>query len=129
MDIVKIIVICIICAMLSRVVFQTNQELSIIISIAGVLLVSFNLLNSISNVISKINNITNTVGIETQSIGVAFKALGICYICELSSSSCRDCGESALGGVIDISGKVAISLICLPLIDKLMEVIKSIMEM
>lgn len=129
MDIIQIAVICIVCAILSRVIVQTNQELSTLVSIAAVILVAFSILISVSDVLSGINRVISSVGISIESIGVAFKALGICYVCELSSASCRDCGESALASAIDISGKVAISIVCLPLLDSLMEVVKNILEM
>ncbi len=129
MEIVNIAVICIICAILSRVIAQTNQELSILVTIAAVIVIALCVLNSVCDVISKLGTIINVTGVDHSSIYIAFKALGICYICELSSSSCKDCGESALASIIEISGKVAITLICLPLLDTLMNVVKNILEM
>ncbi len=129
MEILKICVICIICAILAKVIAPTNHEIAALMSIAAVIVCAFYIVDAISDVSSKLNLILDTVGIEKTYISSAFKALGICYVCELSSSSCRDSGESALASVIDISGKVAITLICIPLLDKLMEVVKNILEM
>ncbi|MBQ8623486.1 MAG: hypothetical protein IJ424_03810 [Oscillospiraceae bacterium] len=129
MEILKIVGICIICAILSKVISQNNKELAVITSISAVAICAMLIIGSISDVISQLNGIFNSVGIEKGYISSAFKALGICCICELTASSCRDSGESALAGVIDISGKVSVSLLCLPLLDKLMDVVKSILEM
>lgn len=129
MEIVKIAVICITCAILSSVISPTHREIAAILSIAAVIICAFYIVDSISDVTTKLNLVFDIVGIEKTYISSAFKALGISYVCELSASSCRDSGESALANVIDISGKVAIALICIPLLDKLMEVVKSILEM
>lgn len=129
MEIIKITGICIICAILSSLISQTNKEISVTLSIAAVAICALVIIGSVSDVISGLNSIFKVIGIDTAYLSVSFKALGICYVCELSSSSCRDCGESALASIIDISGKVAISLLCLPLLEKLTDVVKTILEM
>lgn len=129
MEIIKITGICIICAILSSLISQTNKEISVMLSIAAVAICALVIIGSVSDVISGLNSIFKVIGIDTAYLSVSFKALGICYVCELSSSSCRDCGESALASIIDISGKVAISLLCLPLLEKLTDVVKTILEM
>ena len=129
MEIIKIAGICIICAILSSLISQTNKEISVMLSIAAVAICALVIIGSVSDVISGLNSIFKVIGIDTAYLSVSFKALGICYVCELSSSSCRDCGESALASIIDISGKVAISLLCLPLLEKLTDVVRTILEM
>lgn len=129
MEIIKIAGICIICAILSSLISQTNKEISVTLSIAAVAICALVIIGSVSDVISGLNSIFKVIGIDTAYLSVSFKALGICYVCELSSSSCRDCGESALASIIDISGKVAISLLCLPLLEKLTDVVRTILEM
>ncbi len=129
MEIIKIAGICIICAILSSLISQSNKEISVSLSIAAVAICALIIVGSISDVVSSLNSIFKGMGIDIAYLSVSFKALGICYVCELSSSSCRDCGESALASIIDISGKVAISLLCLPLLEKLMEVVKIVLEM
>lgn len=129
MEIIKITGICIICAILSSLISQTNKEISVTLSIAAVAICALAIIGSVSDVISGLNSIFKVIGIDTAYLSVSFKALGICYVCELSSSSCRDCGESALASIIDISGKVAISLLCLPLLEKLTDVVRTILEM
>lgn len=129
MEIIKITGICIICAILSSLISQTNKEISVTLSIAAVAICALVIIGSVSDVISGLNSIFKVIGIDAAYLSVSFKALGICYVCELSSSSCRDCGESALASIIDISGKVAISLLCLPLLEKLTDVVRTILEM
>lgn len=129
MEIIKITGICIICGILSSLISQTNKEISVTLSMAAVAICALVIIGSVSDVISGLNSIFKVIGIDTAYLSVSFKALGICYVCELSSSSCRDCGESALASIIDISGKVAISLLCLPLLEKLTDVVKTILEM
>ena len=50
---------------------------------------------------------------------VAVKALGIALVCQLASEICRDCGESSVGGRIELAGKAAIIIISLPVLKNL----------
>ena len=128
MEIVKIAAVCLIAAVLAKVIQPTNRDLAVLLSISAVIFAAFMAADGISEVFSGISGIISGAGINGGYIAIAFRALGICYICELCSSSCRDCGETALGSVLDISGRVAISLMCLPLLREFLEVVKSVLE-
>lgn len=128
MEIVKIAAVCLITAILAKVIQPTNRDLAAVLSISGVIFAAFIALDGISEVFAGVGGIISEAGINRSYILIAFKALGICYICELCSQSCRDCGETALGSVLDISGRVAVSLLCLPLLRDFLEVVKSVLE-
>ena len=128
MEIVKIAAVCLVTAVMAKVIQPTNRDLSALLSISAVVFCAFLAVDGISEVFAGVDGIINSTGINSRYISLAFRALGICYICELSSQSCRDCGETALGSVMDISGRVAISLICLPLLREFLEVVKKVLE-
>ena len=128
MEIVKIAAVCLIAAVLAKVIQPTNRDLAALLSITAVVFSAFLAIDGISEVFAGVDGILNGAGIGSGYLVLAFKALGICYICELSSSSCRDCGETALGSVLDISGRVAISLMCLPLLREFIDIVKTVLE-
>ena len=129
MDILALAAVCIVTAIIAKTVQTTNQDIAIVITIAGVTAVAFSILGTISDVLSEIQGLASVSDISGSYISIVFRVLGICYVCEISSSCCRDCGESALASVIDIAGRVAISVICLPLIKSFIEAIESILEL
>lgn len=128
MEIVRIAVICLVAAVMAKVIQPTNRDIAALLSISAVIFAAFLAVDGISEVFSGVDGILLSTGIDQSYISLAFRALGICYIVELCSSSCRDCGETALGSVLDISGRVAISLMCLPLLRDFIEVVKNILE-
>ena len=128
MEIVRIAAICLLAAVMAKVIQPTNRDLAALLSISAVIFAAFLAVDGISAVFAGVDGIISGAGINSSYISLAFRALGICYICELCSSSCRDCGETALGSVLDISGRVAISLMCLPLLREFLEVVKSVLE-
>lgn len=127
MDIIKVSAVCLTAAVLAKVIQPTNRDLAALLSISAVIFSAFLAVDGISSVFSGASGILGVGGIPSGYLATAFKALGICYICELSSSSCRDCGETALGSVIDISGRAAVALLALPLIRQFMEIITTVL--
>ena len=128
MDILKIAVICLVAAVMAKVIQPTNRDLAALLSISAVIFSAFIVVDGITQVFSGMDSVFAGTGLGSGYLKLAFRALGICYISELCSSSCRDCGETALGSVLDISGRVAVALICLPLLREFTEAVKSVLE-
>ncbi len=128
MNIAAISAFCLVAAVIAKVIQPTNRDLAALVSISAVIAAAFAAVDGISGVFSGVGSIIGGAGIDPEYVKIAFRALGICYICELSSSSCRDCGETALGSVLDISGRVTVALMCLPLLKEFIEVVKTVLE-
>lgn len=129
MDIAAIGVIAVATAIIAKVIQSTNRDLAAALSITAVVIIAISFMHPLQEVLNAILNDAESAGINHEYIQTAIKVLGVCYICELSSSSCRDCGENALGSAVDLSGKIAIGLICVPLIESLISVVKNILTM
>ena len=59
-------------------------------------------------------------------IGPLLKITGIAYVAQFAAELCRDAGENALAGRVELVGKTAITLMSFPIIK---EVFLSLMEM
>ncbi len=129
MDILAIAALCIVTAIIAKTIQPTNQDIAIVITIAGVAAIAFSIIGTISDVLYEIQSLASISEVNSSYISIVFRVLGICYVCEISSSCCRDCGESALASVIDIAGRIAVSVICLPLVKSFIEAVESILEL
>ncbi len=56
------------------------------------------------------------------------RALGIALLCELSTSLCKDLGEGAVAQGVQLFGKLEILLLCLPLLDEVLDIAKELLE-
>ena len=52
---------------------------------------------------------------------IMLRALGIGFLCKLSADVCRDAGEGGLAGGIELGGKVAILMTCIPVLGEIVE--------
>jgi len=62
-----------------------------------------------------------SVYLESSHADVIFRALGITYLTGTSSEICKSAGEPAVGGYIELAGRIEIMLLCIPLFRELTE--------
>ena len=59
---------------------------------------------------------------------VIFKVLAVAYITDLTAQLCRDAGESAVGGKVELAGKVIIFYLALPILSAILELIGTLLQ-
>jgi len=60
-------------------------------------------------------------GIGETRLKVLLKSLGICFLSQLAADACRDVGQSAIAGKVELAGRMAVLLSALPLFGELLE--------
>lgn len=128
MDIISICAVCLITAVLARLIRQVSPEIAFVVSAVAVIILLALLTENVVSVFDETGELAERAGIRNGYVTIVIKVLGISYISDLCASSCRDAGESSLASIVDISAKVMITIVCLPIMYTLMEVITKILE-
>jgi len=123
MSIISLIVIGVIAAILSIVLKQYKPEFSIYISLIAGVMILIAAISALSPVLDTITELTNTIRLNGIYIEILLKALAICYISQLAIDVCKDAGESAIAGKLEMASKIAIVAISLPLFENLVALI------
>ncbi|MGI5957954.1 MAG: SpoIIIAC/SpoIIIAD family protein [Massiliimalia sp.] len=100
---------------------QYKPEYAMMLSAVCGAMVFLAVLSSLSPVLELANTLAGQTGVNTLYGKTLFKALGICYLVQLASDCCRDAGQTAIAGKIELAGKGAIVLLSLPLFESLAE--------
>lgn len=129
MNIVIIASVALIAAVLSIVLKQYKPEYSLFISIGAGILIFLSVLAVIEPVLSFIEELTEQAGLEGVYGEVLIKSLAICYITQLACDCCKDAGESAIAGKLQIAGKIAVLLIALPMFKSLTEIVAGLINL
>ncbi len=58
-----------------------------------------------------------------------FKALGIAILTQICADICRECGESALSTGVELTGKIEILLISLPMITEILSIAERLLSL
>lgn len=126
MNILKVVGVGLIAAVTALLVKSFRPEMSLQISIAaGVVLFIYAALE-ISGVADTILQTANDYGLNTEYIGIIFKALGLAYVTQFASDICRDAGESAIAGKVELCGKVMIVAASIPGVLSLLETVRGL---
>lgn len=128
MNIVITASVALIAAVLSIVLKQYKPEYSLFISIGAGVLIFLSVLAVIEPVLSFIEELTEQAGLEGVYGEVLIKSLAICYITQLACDCCKDAGESAIAGKLQIAGKIAVLLIALPMFKSLTEIVAGLIN-
>lgn len=128
MNIAGIAGIALIGAILSLVLRQYRPEFALPVSVLTGVFILFAVISGVSPVISLVEGIADKFGTELVYLGVLIKALAICYITQIASDSCKDAGETAIGGKVEIAGKTAILIISVPMFEELIGVVSELMS-
>lgn len=103
---------------------KTNPEISMLVCVVAIIIMFAIIIGSLSPIFDVINNWTSAFNLNNIYISTVMKSLGICYLTQLASETCRDSGYSAIATKIELTGKVTIILMALPMFLDLMQIIQ-----
>ena len=128
MSILKVVGVGLIAAVISLLVKSFRPEISLQITIvAGASLLIYAVIE-LSGIADTLMTTANKYGLNTEYIGIIFKALGLSYITQFASDICRDAGETAIAGKVELCGKVMIVACAIPGVLTLLDMVSSLLK-
>ena len=125
-DIFQIAAIGIIGMILAMTLKRDTALFAILISLAVALLIFLLIVPQLAGLIALVDIITTYLSQGQEYILVVVKIIGIAYIAEFGTQICRDAGEGAIAGKVELAGKVLIMGVAAPVIISLVEQVVSI---
>ena len=127
-EILKICGVGLLCAFCGAILRKMNGELAPLLRVCGSILIFGALIGTVTDILGAIEGSILSSEAATYA-NLMKKALGIAIITKISSDVCRDTGESAVGGCVELGGKLIILSLCLPLIGELAGYAGELLEM
>lgn len=126
-DIFRIIGVGLATAITALIVKQVKPEISIIVGVAGGVIMLLMLVDSVTSILSVFNALTQKSGLSTGVFSAVLKIIGIGYITEFSANLCVDAGSSSIANKILLAGKILILVAALPIITNLIDIISELL--
>ncbi len=109
--------------LLSAVLRTGRPELALCLSLlAGVLVVGM-LLRQLSPLVAALRRMTALGGVGENHLGVVLRGAGICLVAQLAADTCRDAGDTALAGKAELTGRILLLLLAVPLYEEILTLI------
>lgn len=122
MEITKILMLILVCAVICIVFKIQKPEFSFVITIVCALIVLSFVIDKLITPISLIEQKISQSGINSSYFKTALKALGIGYVSSFVADACKDAGLSSLATKAELAGKCAIFVLCIPLALSILEI-------
>ncbi|WP_154937590.1 SpoIIIAC/SpoIIIAD family protein [Bacilliculturomica massiliensis] len=127
MDIFKIAVIGICGVVLSSMVKGYKPEMAIYIVISTVLLLFGYILYHLTAVFDLFSGVYGQIRYGKAFFPVVVKVLVVGYIADFTAQLCRDAGEGAIAGKVELAGKVMIFYLAVPIMMSLLEIVTKLL--
>ena len=113
---ISIVGICVITAVASLFIKKYQPEYSLVLTLLAGAAVLTALAVMLGSIIKELKDIFDSSKLDSQIFKVVVKALGICYITGFAADTCRDFGQTSLASKVELSGKITVAVLTLPLI-------------
>lgn len=126
MDIFAVAIFAIVACVLSVVIKQYNPEFSLLITILAGTLIFVYIISDFTSIFTQVETILGFTGQSEENIKLLLKALGVCFITQLAFDTCQDSGQSAIASKVELTGKLTILVLALPLFTQLVGLLTEI---
>ena len=83
----------------------------------------------ITPILDYLQNLLHQSGIPTNHGKNLLKALGIALLSQLCADICRESGENGAASTVELTGKLEILLLCLPLLEEILSAARELLSM
>lgn len=123
MDIFKIAAIGLCGVIISSVVKSYKPEFSTYIVIATVMIIFGIIMYRLTAVFDFLESVYNQISYGKNFFPIIIKVLAVAYIADFTSQICKDSGEAAIAGKVELAGKVIIFYLAVPVMVEVLELI------
>ncbi|HKM40009.1 MAG TPA: stage III sporulation protein AD [bacterium] len=116
MEIIPITGVAIVCTLLVLIVRPEQPELALLFSLAVGTLIFLFAVTRLGSVVTALESLAHRTNINPQYFALVLKIIAIAYIAEFGAQICRDAGQDALAGSIELAGRVVILLLAVPIL-------------
>ncbi len=128
MAVFKIVGIALMAVAASLVLRAYRPELGLQIAVAAGVLILMLTLDELIALSSFLSETLVRFQIDPGYLKVMLKVIGTAYLAQFAADLCRDAGESAVAGKVELAGRVLILALCLPVLMSILEMVGSILS-
>lgn len=123
MEIGQVVALGVIATIIILVIKEYRPDLARQLSIAAGVIILLFVLEYLRAVLNVITEVVLRADMNVVFLQTLFRIVGVAYIAEFGAQVCRDAGENAIAGKIELAGKIFILALAIPIIVSVMETI------
>lgn len=119
---IKVVGIVLTALIINIVLKNYSKEFTFLINIVCTIIIFTLISKDLKGIVDRLTSISNEISVLLPYIKIMLKILGISMIAQLLSDLCRDNGENTLANQTELSAKIIILVIALPLFTTIMDI-------
>lgn len=128
MEIFKIIGFSLVCIVLILVLKQIKPEFALLVQVlSGVIIILF-LLPKVNRILDALERLALVAQLNQGFMGILLKIVGISLVAEFGIAFCRDSGQQAMATKVELSAKILILFVALPIVFNVLEMLEQILR-
>lgn len=112
---VRITAVCLVGALLAALLKKTSPDTALLLALAVCVAVLTALCRELEDVLSLLRQLLEWGGLSTELFVPLLKTVAIALVSRTGGALCRDAGEGAMAGLVEMAGAFAAILVALPL--------------
>lgn len=128
MNILTICALAVSAAVAALYLRQVRPEFASMVALCAGLLIFLAILPQVEAFLTALRGFVTYSGLSQEYFVPILKVTGIAYAAQFAAELCRDAGESALAGRVELAGKVSIALLAMPVMRGLFSAIVAILQ-
>jgi len=127
MDIFRIAAIGLCGVVISSMVKSYKPEFATYIVLATVMVIFIMIIYKLTSVFEFLGEIYSQISYGKSFFPIILKVLAVAYIADFTAQICRDSGETAIAGKVELAGKVMIFYLAVPVMMAVLELINKVL--
>ena len=123
MEILKIAVLALLAGVMALIIKQKQPEMAKQVTLACGLIILIYTLSYLGGLITFFEDTITRFSLPSVSLTAVMKIIGIAYLCEFTSQSLKDMEENALAQKVELSGRVVIVILTVPMFNTFTQLI------
>ena len=103
-----------------------RPELALQIGVAAGIVILIYAIEELSGAYTSLGEYIKLFGLSGEYFPAMLKITGIVYIMQFAADVCRDAGEGAIAGKVELAGRAMVIAVCVPMIKAVFGLISSI---
>lgn len=113
-------------AVLAAYLRPQRPEIALALSLACGAVLLLAAMGWIRQLLDQVQQLAGQLPLEGQQGKIVLKALGVCVISQLACDACKDAGEAAVAGKLELASRILVLAMGLPLLQELLAIISSL---
>jgi stage III sporulation protein AD len=123
MEIIQIVGLGLMVTILTLIIKEQKPELAFLLAAFTGIVIFLFLIGKISSIIRILEDLATKSGINMVFLKTILKIIGIAYIAEFGAQTVRDAGQESIASKIELSGKILIMMMAIPIISVIIETV------